>query len=60
MYPTRPPSTPESAGWFQRGTSAKLVQTVRKCKSYFRNVAKLNTMRTLVIHDDDKNSDFTE
>ena len=40
--------------------SAKLVQTARKCKSYFRNVAKLNTMRTLVVHDNDKNSDFTE
>ena len=39
---------------------AKLVQTARKCKSYFRNVAKLNTMRTLVVHDNDKNSDFTE
>lgn len=26
MYPTRPPSTPEGAGWFQRGTSAKVAR----------------------------------
>ena len=51
----RPPTNPVGAS-----DSAKLVQTARKCKSYFRNVAKLNTMRTLVVHDNDKNSDFTE
>ena len=45
--------TTHPQGMVARVTSAKLVQTARKSKSYLRNIAKYNTMRTPDTNDEE-------